>query len=100
MNLSDFDYHLPDELIARYPTEQRTASRLLALDKTNGEVLHHQFIDLIDELYDRKVNIFIVAKSVPDRLYRGTRLKEDFKRTASRLIEIQSSEYLALAHRP
>ncbi len=59
-----------------------------------------RFIDLIDELYDRKVNIFIVAKSVPDRLYRGTRLKEDFKRTASRLIEIQSSEYLALAHRP
>ena len=59
-----------------------------------------RFIDLIDELYDRKVNIFIVAKSAPNRLYRGTRLKEDFKRTASRLIEIQSSEYLALAHRP
>ena len=58
-----------------------------------------RFIDLIDELYDRKVNIFIVAKSAPNRLYRGTRLKEDFKRTASRLIEIQSSEYLALAHR-
>ena len=59
-----------------------------------------RFIDLIDELYDRKVNIFIVAKSAPNRLYRGTRLKDDFKRTASRLIEIQSSEYLALAHRP
>ena len=59
-----------------------------------------RFIDLIDELYDRKVNIFIVAKSAPNGLYRGTRLKDDFKRTASRLIEIQSSEYLALAHRP
>ena len=59
-----------------------------------------RFIDLIDELYDRKVHIFIVAKSAPNRLYRGTRLKEDFKRTASRLIEIQSSEYLALAHQP
>ena len=59
-----------------------------------------RFIDLIDELYDRKVNIFIVAKSAPNRLYRGTRLKDGFKRTASRLIEIQSSEYLALAHRP
>ena len=59
-----------------------------------------RFIDLIDELYDRKVNIFIVAESAPNGLYRGTRLKDDFKRTASRLIEIQSSEYLALAHRP
>ena len=48
MNLSDFDYHLPDELIALYPTEQRTASRLLALDKTNGEIFHYKFTDLID----------------------------------------------------
>ena len=41
---------------ARYPTEQRTASRLLALDKTNGEV-YHQFTDLIDELQPRLIGV-------------------------------------------
>ena len=69
MNLSDFDYHLPDELIARYPTEQRTASRLLALDKTNGEVLHHQFIDLIDELQPNDLLVFNNTRVIPARLF-------------------------------
>ena len=69
MNLSDFDYHLPDELIARYPTEQRTASRLLALDKTNGEVLHHQFTDLIDELQPNDLLVFNNTRVIPARLF-------------------------------
>lgn len=69
MNLSDFDYHLPDELIARYPTEQRTASRLLALDKTNGEVLHHQFTDLIDELQPKDLLVFNNTRVIPARLF-------------------------------
>ncbi len=69
MDLSDFDYHLPDELIARYPTEQRTASRLLALDKTNGEVLHHQFTDLIDELQPNDLLVFNNTRVIPARLF-------------------------------
>ena len=69
MNLSDFDYHLPDELIARYPTEQRTASRLLALDKTSGQVLHHQFTDLIDQLQPNDLLVFNNTRVIPARLF-------------------------------
>ncbi len=48
MQLSDFEYELPSDLIARYPLEKRSASRLLCLDKKTGEIQHRQFIDLID----------------------------------------------------
>ncbi len=46
MKLSDFEYELPDELIARYPLEKRSASRLLCLDSNTGALTHRQFIDL------------------------------------------------------
>jgi len=46
MNVSDFDYDLPPELIAQTPLEPRDASRLLALDRRTGGVLHRQFRDL------------------------------------------------------
>ena len=43
MQLEDFDYNLPSELIAQTPLEKRDSSRLLVLDKKTGEVEHHQF---------------------------------------------------------
>ena len=46
MNVSDFDFHLPDELIAQDPPAERGASRLLALDRASGRLSHHQFADL------------------------------------------------------
>ena len=46
MNVSDFDFHLPDDLIAQDPPVERGASRLLALDRATGRVSHHQFADL------------------------------------------------------
>ena len=46
MNVSDFDFHLPDHLIAQDPPAQRGGSRLLALDRASGRVSHHQFTDL------------------------------------------------------
>src|SRR5689334_12996347 len=46
MKLSDFEYELPDELIARYPLEKRSASRLLCLDRKTGALAHRQFTDL------------------------------------------------------
>ena len=58
-----------------------------------------RFITLIDELYDRQVNLICSADAVPSQLYRGERLDAAFERTASRLIEMQSADYLALAHR-
>jgi len=58
-----------------------------------------RFVHLIDELYDRHVNLVCTAAAAPPQLYQGTRLGAAFERTASRLIEMQSAEYLALEHR-
>jgi cell division protein ZapE len=59
-----------------------------------------RFVYLIDELYDRHVNLLLSAAADPLSLYRGNRAERQFERTSSRLIEMQSSEYLALEHRP
>ncbi len=48
MRLADFEYELPDELIARYPLEKRSASRLLCLDKKTGDIQHRHFSDLLN----------------------------------------------------
>jgi len=58
-----------------------------------------RFISVIDEFYDRGVNVIISAASPPQELYKGEKLKFEFQRTASRLAEMQSEEYLARAHR-
>jgi cell division protein ZapE len=59
-----------------------------------------RFIALVDELYDRNVNLVLSAAAPPAELYRGERLAALFARTASRLVEMQSEEYLAREHRP
>lgn len=58
-----------------------------------------RFVHLIDELYDRHVNLVCTAAAAPPGLYTGHRLVGAFERTASRLIEMRSAEYLALEHR-
>ncbi len=59
-----------------------------------------RFVALVDEFYDRGVKLVISAAAPPDRLYVGDRLRFEFARTASRLVEMQSHEYLARPHRP
>jgi cell division protein ZapE len=58
-----------------------------------------RFISVIDEFYDRGVNVIVSAAAAPNELYKGEKLKFEFQRTASRLTEMQSEEYLARAHR-
>ncbi|MCR6686052.1 cell division protein ZapE [Pseudoxanthomonas sp.] len=58
-----------------------------------------RFVNLIDELYDRQVTVVATADAAPVALYEGSRLAGAFERTASRLIEMQSAEYLARTHR-
>jgi cell division protein ZapE len=59
-----------------------------------------RFIALVDEFYDRNVRLVVSAAASPPELYRGERLSAPFERTVSRLIEMQSAEYLAREHRP
>jgi cell division protein ZapE len=64
-------------------------------DKDN---LARRFISLVDEFYDHKVNLILSAEENIENIYKGIKLHSEFKRTASRLIEMQSLEYLGLAH--
>ena len=57
-----------------------------------------RFISFIDECYDRKVKLVISAAELPEKLYVQSRLSEKFKRTISRMIEMQSKDYLSQAH--
>lgn len=59
-----------------------------------------RFINLVDEFYDRNVKLIVSAEKPIEQLYRGQRLGFEFKRTISRLLEMQSHDYLAKAHRP
>ncbi|MCE7032385.1 AFG1 family ATPase [Lysobacter sp. GX 14042] len=65
----------------------------------NNDDPARRFVHLVDELYDRQVNLVCTAAATPTHLYRGRRLLGAFDRTASRLIEMRSAEYLALDHR-
>ena len=59
-----------------------------------------RFVTLVDEFYDRNVKLLMSAAVTIDELYRGNRLAFEFQRTASRLTEMQSHEYLARPHLP
>lgn len=59
-----------------------------------------RFIALVDEFYDRNVNLILSAETSSAKLYQGERLKQTFERTTSRLEEMQSHDYLSRPHRP
>lgn len=69
MNVSDFDYELPQELIAQDPLEDRSSSRLLVLDKESGELRHDVFYHIIDELNPGDCLVINDTKVIPARLY-------------------------------
>ena len=72
-------------------------SDIPALDGDDDDAAR-RLIELVDELYDRGVNLIVSAARPPDKLYAGTRLQQPFKRTASRLREMGSADYLARPH--
>lgn len=69
MRRQDFFYSLPDELIARYPTQDRTASRLLVLDGASGEVEHSQFASLLERVNSGDLLVFNDTRVIPARLF-------------------------------
>ncbi len=68
MDVKDFRYDLPQELIAQDPLEDRSSSRLLVLDKNTGEITHKHFYDIIDYLDEGDCLVLNETKVIPARL--------------------------------
>ncbi|MFQ2717694.1 tRNA preQ1(34) S-adenosylmethionine ribosyltransferase-isomerase QueA [Aeromonas caviae] len=69
MQVSDFHFDLPDELIARYPMAERTASRLLQLDGQTGALRHGHFVDVLDQLNPGDLLVFNNTRVIPARMF-------------------------------
>ena len=68
MNLSDFDYQLSGDLIAQYPASVRSQSRLLAMQRSSGELEHAHFSDLVDHLESGDLLVLNNTRVIPARL--------------------------------
>ena len=68
MNIEDFAYYLPEELIAQTPIKQRDASRLMILNKLTGDISHKHFYDIIDYLNKGDTLVLNDTKVLPARL--------------------------------
>lgn len=75
-----------------------TGARCVQIGRSDNHA--RRFIALVDELYDRQVNLFIHAHVPLSKLYQGTLLQFDFERTRSRLMEMSTLTYQNTAHRP
>ncbi len=69
MNTKDFYFNLPPELIAQTPLKERTASRLLVLNRETGELAHRHFYDIIDYLNEGDCLVMNNTRVIPARLY-------------------------------
>lgn len=69
MKLSDFNYDLPEELIAQSPCDKRDECRLLMLDKESGDIRHGHFFDIENELKEGDVLVLNNSRVIPARLF-------------------------------
>ena len=72
MNLSEFDYELPEKLIAQMPADKRQNSKMLVLDKKNKTIEHKHFFDIVDYIEPNSILVLNNTKVLPARLY-GTK---------------------------
>ena len=79
LRTADFDYHLPEELIAQHPMEKRDTSRLMVLDRKEESITHRHFYDILDYLCEGDVLVINDSKVIPARLYGHAEGREDAK---------------------
>lgn len=77
METKDFDYNLPEELIAQVPVKNRTESKLLALDRKTGNIEHRKFKDIIDYLNKGDTLVLNDTRVLPARLFGNREGKEE-----------------------
>lgn len=68
LTLDDFNYNLPEELIAKYPTEKRDEAKMLVVGKITGNIVHKHFYNFVDYLNPNDVLILNNTKVIPARL--------------------------------
>ncbi len=81
MNKSDFFYNLPEELIAQHPIEKRDTSRMMVLNKSNNDILHKHFYDILDYFKSGDCLILNNTRVLPARIYgikKGTGANVEF----------------------
>ncbi len=86
LNIEEFDYHLPESLIAQTPLKNRDTSRLLVLHKTNGEIEHRHFKDILEYINPGDTLVLNDTKVMPARLFG---IKEDTKAKVEMLMLTQ-----------
>ncbi len=94
MRVADFQFDLPDELIARYPLAERSASRLLVLDGAAGDLQHQRFADLPGFLRQGDLLVFNNTRVIPARLF----AQKETGGKVEILVERVLDEYSVLAH--
>ena len=96
MDVKEFDYYLPEELIAQRPIEKRSESRLMVVNRYNGKIEHKHFYDIIDYLNKGDVLVLNDTKVMPSRIYG---IKEDTSAHIEFLLlkEVKKDTYEALA---
>ena len=95
MKLDDFDYYLPNELIAQTPLEKRDSSKLLVLDKKTGNIEHNHFTNIIDYLKSGDVLVLNDTKVMPARII-GTKIDTNAVIELLMLKNIKSDEWEVL----
>ena len=94
MKKSDFNYHLPEHLIAQKPLDDRVASRLLCMDKSTGVLTDKMFVDFVDMINENDLVVLNDTKVIPARLYG----KKQTGGKVEILIERVLDEHHAVAH--
>jgi S-adenosylmethionine:tRNA ribosyltransferase-isomerase len=94
MQVEDFDFQLPDELIARHPAQERTGSRLLQLTGTTGQLAHLQFPDIENLIEPGDLLVFNNTRVIPARIF-GQKTSGG---KVEVLIERMTSDHTAFAH--
>ena len=79
LKTADFYYDLPEELIAQHPAEKRDESRLLVINRENGELEHKRFFDIVDYLNPGDTLVVNNSKVIPARLYGNVEGREEAK---------------------
>ena len=106
MRISDFSYHLPEDLIAQHPTKQRSDSRLLCLNTSSAEIQHRKFTDILSYLHSGDLLVFNDTRVIPARFLgekeTGGKVELLLERLLSNnrlLVQVKSSKPLRLETR-